>query len=90
MGIVPKEASGKFRLVHYLSHPEGESVNDYTDSLSTSLSRVFNPRTVLSSTQIPLRTNRNMKRSSISVAYGTSIAILFGWISLACCKLYFW
>lgn len=90
VGIVPKKASGKFRLVHYLSHPEGESVNDYTDSLSTSLSHVFSPRTVLSSTQIPLTTNRNMKRSSISVAHGTSIVILFGWISLACCKLYFW
>lgn len=51
VGIVPKKAPGKFRLVHYLSHPEGESVNDYTDSLLTLVSRVSNPRTVLSSTQ---------------------------------------
>lgn len=88
VGIVPKKASGKFRLVHYLSHPEGESVNDYTDSLLTSLSRVF--RTVLSSTQTPLTTNRNMKGNSISVAHGTSTVILFVGISLAVCKLYFW
>lgn len=45
VGIVPKKAPGKFRLLHYLSHPEGESVNDYTDSLLTSVSHVFNPKT---------------------------------------------
>lgn len=75
VGIVPKKAPGKFRLVHYLSHPEGESVNDYTDSLLTLVSRVFKPRTALSSTQIPLATNRNMKGICFSVAHSTSVVI---------------
>lgn len=47
VGIVPKKAPGKFRLFHYLSHPEGESVNNYTDSLLTSVSRVFSSKTAL-------------------------------------------
>ena len=28
IGIVPKKEAGKFRLIHHLSHPKGESVND--------------------------------------------------------------
>ena len=28
LGIVPKKEPGRFRLIHHLSHPEGESVND--------------------------------------------------------------
>lgn len=32
MGIVLKKAPGKLKLIHHLSHPEGESVNDYIDS----------------------------------------------------------
>lgn len=47
VGIVPKKAPGKFRMVHYLSHLEGESVNDYTDSLLTSASCVFNQNSAL-------------------------------------------
>lgn len=49
VGIVPKKAPGKFRMVHYLSHLEGESVNDYTDSLLTSASRVFSLRKLIKS-----------------------------------------
>lgn len=86
VGIVPKKAPGKFRLVHYLSYPEGESVNDYTDSLLTSVSRVFNLRTALSSSQIPGTTNRNREGICFSAAQGTSIVILFVRISLAVFK----
>lgn len=67
VGIVPKKAPGKFRLVHYLSHPEGESVNDYTDSLLTLVSRVFDLR--ISSTQTPLTTIRNTEAICSSVAH---------------------
>ena len=28
IGLVPKKESGKFRLIHHLSYPEGKSVND--------------------------------------------------------------
>ena len=28
IGLVPKSVPGKFRLIHHLSHPQGESVND--------------------------------------------------------------
>lgn len=28
IGLVPKAETGKFRLIHHLSHPEGESIND--------------------------------------------------------------
>ena len=28
IGLVPKADTGKFRLIHHLSHPDGESVND--------------------------------------------------------------
>ena len=28
LGIVPKKAQGKFRLIHHLSYPEGALVND--------------------------------------------------------------
>lgn len=81
MGIVPKKAPGKFRMVHYLSHLEGESVNDYTDSLSTSASCVFNLRTVLSSSQIPLTTNT--EDICFSDAHGTTVVILSVRIFLA-------
>lgn len=90
VGIVPKKAPGKFRMVHYLSHLEGESVNDYTDSLLTSASRVFNLRTVLSSSQIPLTTNRNGEGICFSDAHGTTVVILFVRIFLALCKPHFW
>ena len=30
-GIVPKKAPGEFRMIHHLSYPHGESVNDYID-----------------------------------------------------------
>lgn len=32
LGIVLKKAPGNFKLIHHLSHPEGESVNDYIGS----------------------------------------------------------
>lgn len=36
IGLVPKKVEGKFRLIHHLSYPPGESVNDYIDpKLST-------------------------------------------------------
>lgn len=31
IGLVPKKSPGKFRLIHHLSHPSGESVNDFID-----------------------------------------------------------
>ena len=31
IGLVPKKAPGDFRLIHHLSYPNGESVNDYID-----------------------------------------------------------
>lgn len=36
LGLVPKKASGEFRLIHHLSYPEGNSINDHIpDHLST-------------------------------------------------------
>lgn len=29
LGVVPKKVPGEFRVIHNLSHPDGESVNDY-------------------------------------------------------------
>ena len=29
LGVVPKKAKGEFRMIHHLSYPEGESVNDF-------------------------------------------------------------
>ena len=31
IGLVEKKEKGKFRMIHNLSHPEGESVNDFID-----------------------------------------------------------
>lgn len=31
IGLVPKKSSDKFRLIHHLSYPAGESLNDYID-----------------------------------------------------------
>lgn len=31
LGLVPKKNSADFRLIHHLSYPEGDSVNDYID-----------------------------------------------------------
>ena len=31
IGLVPKKSSGEFRLIHHLSYPAGESLNDYID-----------------------------------------------------------
>lgn len=31
IGLVPKATPGDFRLIHHLSYPEGESVNDFID-----------------------------------------------------------
>ena len=30
LGVIPKKAKGEFRMIHHLSYPEGESVNDFT------------------------------------------------------------
>ena len=36
IGVVPKKTPGQFRLIHHLSHPSGDSVNDFIDpALST-------------------------------------------------------
>lgn len=37
---VPEKTPGEFRLVHHLSYPEGERVNDYIDTLLCSVSFV--------------------------------------------------
>lgn len=31
IGLIPKSEPGKFRLIQHLSHPAGESINDYLD-----------------------------------------------------------
>lgn len=31
IGLVPKKTPGEFRMIHHLSYPSGESVNDYID-----------------------------------------------------------
>ena len=31
LGLVPKKEPGKFRLIHHLSYPAGDSVNDHID-----------------------------------------------------------
>lgn len=31
IGLVPKKSPGEFRMIHHLSYPPGESVNDYID-----------------------------------------------------------
>ena len=31
IGLVPKKAPGEFRLIHHLSYPHGDSVNDFID-----------------------------------------------------------
>lgn len=31
IGLVPKKTPGEFRMIHHLSYPPGESVNDYID-----------------------------------------------------------
>ena len=38
VGVVPKKASGEFRIVHNLSYPEGTSVNDKISSSACSVS----------------------------------------------------
>ncbi|XP_060562711.1 uncharacterized protein LOC132722259 isoform X1 [Ruditapes philippinarum] len=38
IGLVPKKIKGEFRLIHHLSFPEGESVNDYIDKKFCSVS----------------------------------------------------
>lgn len=90
VGIVPKKAPGKFRLVHYLSHPEGESVTDYPGSLLSSVSHAFNQRTALSSRQMPHTTNRNAEESCFLVAHSKSILIALVRISLSVCKPWSW
>lgn len=31
LGLVPKKQQGEYRLIHHLSYPEGDSVNDFID-----------------------------------------------------------
>jgi hypothetical protein len=31
VGLVPKKTPGEFRMIHHLSYPSGESINDYID-----------------------------------------------------------
>ncbi|XP_075060986.1 uncharacterized protein LOC142149556 [Mixophyes fleayi] len=38
VGVVPKKAAGKFRLIQYLSYPAGQSVNDAIDATLSSVS----------------------------------------------------
>ena len=40
VGVVPKKASGEFRIIHNLSYPEGTSVNDKISSSACSVSYV--------------------------------------------------
>lgn len=63
VGIVPKKASGKFTPIHHLSHPEGESVNDYINSLSSSVSFAsFQSRNcMLLQSNTPIRTRAHME-----------------------------
>lgn len=37
LGLVPKKDPSKFRMIHHLSHPKGQSVNDF---IPTELSSV--------------------------------------------------
>ena len=37
LGLVEKKESGKFRMIHHLSHPEGKSVNDHIPKHLTSV-----------------------------------------------------
>ena len=37
IGLVPKKAPGEFRLIHHLSWPEGNSVNDHIDPNKSSV-----------------------------------------------------
>lgn len=62
MGIVPKKAPGKFRLIHHLSHPEGKSVNDFIGSLLSSVSYAsFQPgHCTLVQLNDPIQTSANM------------------------------
>ncbi|KAM3912164.1 uncharacterized protein RB166_020655 [Leptodactylus fuscus] len=46
LGIVPKKESGKFRLIHHLSHPKGFSVNDGISRSLASVSYVSFDRAV--------------------------------------------
>ncbi|KAM3928086.1 uncharacterized protein RB166_006214 [Leptodactylus fuscus] len=46
LGIVPKKESGKFRLIHHLSHPKGSSVNDGISRSLASVSYVSFDRAV--------------------------------------------
>ncbi len=40
MGVIPKHEKGKYRIIHHLSHPEGDSVNDFIDKDTFSLSYI--------------------------------------------------
>jgi hypothetical protein len=37
IGLVPKKANDEFRLIHHLSYPTGESLNDYIDPVNSSV-----------------------------------------------------
>ena len=37
IGLVPKKAPGQYRLIHHLSNPKGQSVNDFIDQLFSSV-----------------------------------------------------
>lgn len=47
LGIVPKKETGKFRLIHHLSHPKGASVNDGISKEDASVSYVSFDRAVM-------------------------------------------
>lgn len=47
LGVVPKKESGKFRLIHHLSHPKGSSVNDGIPKDDASVSYVSFDRAVM-------------------------------------------
>ncbi|KAE8597129.1 hypothetical protein XENTR_v10016363 [Xenopus tropicalis] len=46
LGVVPKKEPGKFRLIHYLSHPKGNSVNDGISKEAAAVSYVSFDRAV--------------------------------------------
>ena len=35
LGVVPKKDSGKYRIIHHLSYPEGDSINDFISQDNT-------------------------------------------------------
>lgn len=67
IGIVPKKTPGQFRLIHHLSYPSGQSVNDFIDPQFSSVQYTSFDNAVQN--LVKLEKNTKMAKTDIDSAF---------------------